>query len=62
MLVKAKWSVKDGNGWHSAGEVFEATGDLGDAVEVLEKPKKAEPEPVTEKPKTATRRKQKISE
>lgn len=40
MKVRAKWSVKDGNGWHDAGEVFEATCDLGDAVEVLEAPKK----------------------
>ena len=43
MKVRAKWSVKDGNGWHDAGEVFEATCDLGDAVEVLEAPKKPAP-------------------
>ena len=53
MKVKAKWSVKDGNGWHNAGEVFETESDLGDAVEVLEakKPKaakKADPEPEPE--------------
>ena len=43
MLVKAKWNVKDSSGWHSAGDVFETEQDLGDAVEVLEAPKKAEP-------------------
>ena len=43
MLVKAKWNVKDANGWHPTGAVFETEQDLGDAVEVLEAPKKAEP-------------------
>lgn len=43
MLVKAKWNVKDSNGWHRAGEVFKTEQDLGDAVEVLEARKKAEP-------------------
>jgi len=42
MKVKAKWNVKDGNGWHSAGEVFETESDLGDAVEILDAPKKQE--------------------
>ena len=70
MLVKAKWNVRDAAGWHKAGEVFNTDADLGDAVEVLDAPKKAEPEkkaePVKseptpeksaeEKPKTATRR------
>ena len=43
MLVKAKWNVKDSNGWHKTGDVFETESDFGDAVEVLEAPKKAEP-------------------
>lgn len=40
MLVKAKWNVKDAAGWHNAGEVFTTESDLGDAVEVLDAPKK----------------------
>ena len=43
MKVKAKWNVKDGNGWHSAGEVFETESNLGDAVEILDAPKKQVP-------------------
>lgn len=43
MKVRARWNVKDGNGWHSVGEVFETESNLGDAVEVLEAPKKPEP-------------------
>ena len=39
MKVKAKWNVKDGNGWHSTGEVFETESELGEAVEVLDAPK-----------------------
>lgn len=55
MLVKAKGNVKDANGWHKAGEVFDTQSDLGDAVEVLDKPKK-QPEPKQEpKPETAAR-------
>ena len=50
MRVRAKWNVKDGSGWHSAGEVFETTSDLGDAVEVLDAPKHAEPVPVKQEP------------
>lgn len=42
MKVKAKWNVKDGSGWHCAGEVFETESDLGDAVIVLDAPKKKE--------------------
>ena len=74
MLVKAKWNVKDASGWHSAGEVFQTENDLGDAVEVLDVPKNAEPEkasepieefvkeePKAEKPRTSSRRK-KLSE
>ena len=71
MLVKAKWNVKDAGGWHSAGDVFQTEAELGDAVEVLDAPKKPEaapvPEPVkepeapaeakAEKPKTSARRK-----
>ena len=73
MLVKAKWNVKDANGWHDAGAVFETDADLGNAVEVLEQPAKAvevkpesvpeaKPEPVkeevkAERPRAATRRK-----
>ena len=40
MLVKAKWSVKDATGWHDAGAVFQTESDLGDAVEVLDVPKR----------------------
>ena len=43
MKVKAKWNVKDGNGWHSAGEVFETESNLCDAVEILDAPKKQAP-------------------
>lgn len=39
MLVKAKWNVKDASGWHDAGDVFETSDDLGDAVEVLDAPR-----------------------
>lgn len=63
MLVKAKWNVKDAAGWHNAGEVFKTDADLGDAVEVLDGPKKtvkasepikaAEPETVKEPEKEA---------
>ena len=65
MLVKAKWNVKDATGWHSAGEVFDTENNLGDAVEVLEAPRKAvvkapveepAPEPVKEQPAKATTR------
>lgn len=67
MLVKAKWNVRDASGWHKAGEVFNTDADLGDAVEVLDAPKKArqkpveiEPEPAEkpaeEKPKTQRRK------
>ena len=48
MLVKAKWNVKDADGWHKAGEVWDAKDDLGDCVEILEKPmteQKAEQQP-----------------
>ena len=70
MLVKAKMNVKDAAGWHRTGEVFNTDEDLGDAVEVLEKPRRQEPkqekpaepvkaaeEPKEEKPKSAPRRK-----
>ena len=51
MLVRAKWSVKDESGWHNAGDVFQTEKDLGDAVEMLEKPVKAAPaRPVEEEP------------
>jgi len=56
MLVKAKWNVSDANGWHKAGEVFRTESDLGDAVEVLDVPKKpaeeapAQAVPVKEEP------------
>ena len=48
MLVKAKWNVKDANGWHDAGEVFNTENDLGEAVEVLSAQKK-EPAKVEKK-------------
>jgi len=66
MKVKARRNVRDANGWHVKGEVFETEQNLGDAVEVLsatktaakqEKPKAKEPvpeapkeEPKAEKP------------
>lgn len=53
MLVKAKWHVKDDFGWHEAGEVFDTTEDLGDAVEVLEKPAPKKQEPAKEPEKAA---------
>ena len=40
MLVKAKWNVKDASGWHSAGEVFNTNDALGDAVEIIEAPRR----------------------
>lgn len=43
MLVKAKWNVKDSAGWHRSGEVFNTKEDLGDAVEVLDMPKRQAP-------------------
>ena len=45
MLVKAKWNVKDSNGWHEPGEVFQTEDDLHDNVIVLEAAKQPEPEP-----------------
>ena len=67
MLVKAKWNVKDGAGWHSAGEVFETNDELGDCVEVLipeepkevaqEKAQETEPEKAEPaKPRTSRRK------
>lgn len=50
MLVKAKWNVKDGNGWHKAGEVFETKEDLGDAVEIVSASVKPKEKPVEVKP------------
>lgn len=44
MKVRAKWSIKDGTGWHNPGEVFETESDLGDAVEVLSAAKKPKAE------------------
>lgn len=35
MLVKARWNVKDANGWHKPGEVFETSETLGECVEIL---------------------------
>ena len=40
MLVKAKGNVRDAAGWHKAGEIFQTESDLGDAVEVLDAPKR----------------------
>lgn len=59
MRVKAKWNVKGSDGWHLTGEIFETKEDFGNAVEVLDAPKRAPkreaapektPEPETEKP------------
>ena len=75
-MVKALRNVRDANGWHLTGSVFETKEDLGDAVQVLSVPKKAEPKPEPEpvqdtaeaapetepeKPKTPSRRR-KVSE
>lgn len=49
MLVKAKWNVKDGNGWHKAGDVFETKEDLGEAVEIISAPAKPAAKPAEEK-------------
>ena len=49
MLVKAKWNVKDSAGWHRSGDVFNTKEDLGDAVEMLEKPGNRTPEKAPEK-------------
>lgn len=62
MLVKAKWNVKDSAGWHAAGDVWNTTEDIGDAVEVLDVPAQQEepveePEKVPEKLKTSRRKK-----
>ena len=69
MLVKAKWNVKDKEGWHKAGEVFETSDNLGEAVILVGEPRKPvikapavqEAEPETEPKKEAaskpTRRK-----
>lgn len=61
MRVKAKCNVRDANGWHTAGSVFETEMDFGDAVEVLDAPKAAKPkakeivpEAPKEEPKTET--------
>ena len=54
MLVKAKWNVKDAEGWHKAGEVWDSKEDLGDCVEVLEK---TTTEQETVKPRGTSRRK-----
>ena len=43
MLVKAKGNVRDAAGWHKAGEIFQTESDLGDAVEVLDAPKRTKP-------------------
>lgn len=68
MLVKAKWNVKDKNGWHKPGDVFITDEKDLDGVETLEPDKREEPvkketeEPEAEqKPKAVSRRK-KISE
>ena len=53
MLVKAKWNVKGSDGWHLAGEVFDAAEDFGDAVEALEAPKPAKPQEPEKEPEKA---------
>ena len=50
MLVKAKWNVKDSSGWHRAGEVFDTKEELGEAVELLEAPRRQKTEPKEEVP------------
>ena len=58
MKVRAKWNVRDAAGWHVTGAVFETDEDMGDAVEVMEGPKRRavkEPEPETApEPETVT--------
>ena len=74
MKVRAKWNLKDGSGWHKAGEVFEAEDPevYGGGVELLERneaPKTqeapetpaepaAEPEAKAAKPRTRKRTKE----
>ena len=54
MKVRAKWNLKDGRGWHKAGEVFETEHpeEYGGGVELLEQKapevKKAPAEPIAE--------------
>lgn len=67
MKVKALCTIKDGTGWHMAGEVFETDEDLGNLVEVVEKAPVAEPTEapevaeIAEKPKPKTSRKKNTS-
>ena len=55
MKVKALCMIKDENGTHEAGEIFETDANLGNLVEVLED--QPEPEAEPEKPKTTRRKK-----
>lgn len=60
MLVKAKWNVKDADGWHKTGEVWDAREDLGECVERLEAPvTETVPEvsKAEQKPRSTSRRK-----
>ena len=77
MKVRAKHNVRDINGWHLTGQVFDTDEDLGDAVEVLDAPKAAPavkqeapkeepekvPEPVAEKeqPKARSASRRRVS-
>ena len=45
MKVKARYNINCSDGWHMTGEVFETSEDLGEAVEVLDAPKKTEAKP-----------------
>ena len=59
MKVKALCTIKDANGWHVPGEIFETEEDLGNLVEAVTEAaeKTAESAETEEAPKPKTRRK-----
>ena len=58
MKVKALCTIKDENGTHAAGEIFETDADLGNLAEIIEEPEAAEDQAVEpEKPKASRRKK-----
>lgn len=65
MLVKALCTIHDGNGWHKAGDIFEADEILEGATVPAEAKAEApvtEPENPVEEPKSKTTRRKKVSE
>lgn len=58
MRAKALCTIKDGNGWHMPGEIFETDADLGNLVEPVETVEaKAPVDEAEETPKAKNRRK-----